>query len=200
MPPKAKFTRKEIINAALNIIRRNGIDSLTARALGSELESSPRPIFTVFQNMEEVQSEAVQAARDEYNAYIKRALSIDSPEEHRFKNVGKQYILFALNEPKLFQLLFMREKKGMPDIAGILPVIDDNYVEILESIKKEYGISDSLSNKLYGHLWIYTHGIASLCATKTCHFTGEQIGEMITEVCLSLLKRWREEAINDQNP
>lgn len=33
MPPSAKFTREEIIGAALAIVRREGMPALTARAL-----------------------------------------------------------------------------------------------------------------------------------------------------------------------
>ena len=35
MPPKFKFTRDEITNAALNVTRKNGISGLTARALAA---------------------------------------------------------------------------------------------------------------------------------------------------------------------
>ena len=48
MPPKAKFTKAEIIEAALNIVRADGYEALTSRALGTYLGSSARPIFTVF--------------------------------------------------------------------------------------------------------------------------------------------------------
>ena len=40
MPPKAKFTRAEIIEAALNIVRTDGYEALTSRALGTYLGSS----------------------------------------------------------------------------------------------------------------------------------------------------------------
>ena len=67
MPPKSKFTRDEILNMALCITKEHGIDAVTARELGNRLGSSARPIFTVFQSMEQVQREVVQAARDRYN-------------------------------------------------------------------------------------------------------------------------------------
>ena len=47
MPPKAKFTKEEITEAALNIVQTNGFEALTARELGTRLGSSARPIFTV---------------------------------------------------------------------------------------------------------------------------------------------------------
>ena len=63
MPPKAKFSREEIIDAAINIVREDGFDALTSRALGTKLGSSARPIFTVFQNMEEVQQVVIITAK-----------------------------------------------------------------------------------------------------------------------------------------
>ena len=42
MPPKPKFTREEIVDAALSIVSERGVDALTARELikGRVLESS----------------------------------------------------------------------------------------------------------------------------------------------------------------
>lgn len=193
MPPKAKFTKDEIVEAALSIVRTNGFSSLTARALGGKLGSSSRPIFTVFQSMEEVHLAVIEAAKKIYLQYVERGLS----EEIQFKGVGTQYILFAVNEPKLFQLLFMKEKEDIPDLSRVLPMIDDNYENILFSIQKGYCVDCVLAQKLYHHLWIYTHGIATLCATKMCRFTGEQIQDMMTEVFVSLLKNIKAGEKND---
>ena len=193
MPPKAKFTKAEIIEAALNIVRTDGYEALTSRALGTYLASSARPIFTVFKNMEEVQQVMIEAAKNLYKEYVNKGLTA----EHPFKGVGTQYILFSVNEPKLFQILFMAEQKQIPDLSGVLPLIDESYGDILLSIQKDYEISELSAKKLYQHLWIYTHGIASLCATKMCRFTDEEISTMITEVCVSILKKIMEEEDND---
>ena len=40
MPPKAKFTREEVIAAALTILREGGIGAVTARELGAKLNLS----------------------------------------------------------------------------------------------------------------------------------------------------------------
>lgn len=57
MPPKCKFTKEEIIQAAFEMVRTEGFSELTARALGGRLGSSPKPIFSIFTSMEEVQEE-----------------------------------------------------------------------------------------------------------------------------------------------
>lgn len=183
MPPKCKFTRSEIIQAALDIARTEGISFITARALGTKLGSSSKPIFSIFYNMEEVQIEVKKAAKALYAEYVKKGLE-DKPA---FKGVGMQYILFAIKEPKLFQLLFMSEQQQKPTVANVLPVIDENYPEILLSVQNSYDLQKNDAEKLYRHLWIYTHGIAVLCATNMCIFTPEEMSKMLTEACISVL-------------
>lgn len=193
MPPKAKFSRDEIVEAALAIVREAGIQALTARALGERLGSSARPVFTLFQSMDEVQDAVLKAAKALYRGYVERGLT----EKPAFKGVGTQYILFAVKEPKLFQLLFMEEQEQVPDLTGVLSLIDESYDKILYSIEEEYGLTGAPAERLYRHMWIYTHGIATLCATRMCRFTGQEISGMMTDIFIGLLKRIKESRDND---
>lgn len=183
MPPKAKFTREQIIQAALRLVREEGMAGVTARALGKRIGASSCPVFTVFKNMEEVLYAVKAQAMQIYSEYIREGLK----QEIAFKGVGMQYIIFAIKEPKLFQLLFMSEQPKNTNVDSVLPVIDDNYPAILSSVMNGYSLPQDKAENLYKHLWVYTHGIASLCATHTCAFTAEDISRMITEVFKGLL-------------
>lgn len=193
MPPKAKFTKEEIIAAALQIVRESGLEAVTARELGARLGSSARPIFTVFDNMEEVLAGVEDMARELYRQYVERGLT----QTPAFRGVGLEYIQFAIQEPKLFQLLFMSEKSGENDVAHVLALIDRNYEVILKSVQEPYGLSREKADRLYRHLWIYSHGIAALCATEVCHFTQQDIGEMLTEVFTGLFMKIKREEKDD---
>lgn len=182
MPPKAKFTKEEVISAALAIVREKGKDGLTARELGAKLSSSARPIFTLFSGMDEVMQETERAAREVYNGYVREGLKAEKP----FKGVGTAYIRFAAEEPQLFRILYMSEVNS--PITSILPEIDENYPAILKSITDTYPLSHENAEKLYEHLWVYSHGIATMCACSSCAFTKEDISRMLTEVCSSLIK------------
>ncbi|QNM06652.1 TetR-like C-terminal domain-containing protein [Qiania dongpingensis] len=183
MPPKQKYTKEEMIAAAVEIIRRNGRDGLTARGLGEELGSSSRPVFTIFQNMEEVYQETVDAVKGIYNRYIQEGLS----KEAAFEGVGIQYIRFAREEPNLFKLLFMTGREVSPRLPDVLSAIDENSGRILEAVKEEYGMDEENSRRLYQCLWIFTHGIATLCANGVCRFTEPEIGGMLTDICEGML-------------
>lgn len=184
MPPKAKFTKEEIITVALGIVRERGINELTARALGTALGSSSCPIFTVFKNMEEVHEAVIEAAKRVYKGYIEKGI----PQTPAFQGVGEQYVRFVVEEPNLFKLLFMSEKEELPEVTGALPLIDESYDKILLSISDGYHLSKEQAENIYRHLWVYTHGIATLCVTKMCKFSPDDIEGMTTEVFLSLLK------------
>ncbi len=189
MPPKAKFTREEMIDAAFEIVRRDGFDALTARALGARLKSSPRPIFTVFRSMEEVQAEVIKKAKRLYESYEDKDMSAENP----FKGSGTGYIRFAAEEPKFFQLLFMREKREVPSPETVLEQIDDYSEKILNAVESEYGLSREAAARVYLHLWLYSHGIAVAIATKICVFTEEQIDCMLSEVGAGIIRKIKQE-------
>lgn len=195
MPPRAKFTRDEILDMALRITEEQGIDAVTARELGARLGSSARPIFTVFASMEEVKDLVMDRARALYGQYVQDGLK----EPLAFKGVGVAYIRFAIQHPKLFQLLFMRSLPGPQNVSGILPVIEEHYDRILQSVQEPYRLDEEAAKMLYQHLWTYTHGIAAMCATGTCSYTKEQIGERLTEVFTGLLLLEKGKEKHDQH-
>ena len=102
------------------------------------------------------------------------------------------YIKFAMQEEKLFQLLFMHGQEETKGIEDVLATIDENYEVILQSVKELYGLQQEEAMKLYQNIWIYTHGLAVLCATGVCGFTEAEVSEMLTEVFTGLLKRIKE--------
>jgi len=188
MPKKVFYTKEYIAGVALQLLREEGIQNLTARAVAKRTGCSVCPIFSAFENMEELQRAVIAEARKVYDSYVDAGLS----KELAFKGVGEAYIRFAANEPKLFQLLFMNDDK-VRNLNTVLPSIDLNYKKILQSITDGYAVSEKTAFKLYKNLWIFTHGIAAMCATRTCEFSGKEIDEMMTDVFKSLLVKYKGE-------
>ena len=126
MPPRCKFTREEIVRAALELTRQEGASAVTARALGERLGASSRPIFSLFQSMQEVQQQVLAAADELYQQYIRQDMA--AGQYPPYKASGMAYIRFAREERELFKLLFMRDRQGEPlrpgrEMEAILPVI-----------------------------------------------------------------------------
>ena len=189
MAPKFKFTKEEVLTVTIDFIRENGIEALTARELAKKLESSTKVIFSLFSNMKNLEDEAKIAVENIFSKKVNLALKDDSP----FKRLGVEYILFSKNEPKLFQWLFMKKGIEIGSFKDFLPMRDYEYRSVIESIDEEYKISIENAKKLYEHLFIYSHGIATLTVTGIYNFTPTEIVEYMAEVAKSLIVQYLKE-------
>lgn len=183
MPPKPKFTREEIIDAALKIAADRGLKALTSRELGAALGSSARPIFTVFQSMDEVHSEVRRAAMAKFDSYTSKTKN-GTPV---FKQVGLQMILFAKEQPKLFRLLFMSENTKAMSFDDLFATLGDTAVLSIGILQSEYSLSYDDAMQLFRSVWIYTFGLGSLIATGTCRFADSEIQDMLSREFTAML-------------
>ena len=191
MPPKFKFTREQIVAAALEVTRKNGITGLTARGLAAELGSSAKPIFGLFQNMEEVQREVVSAANTLYQSYIKKGMADNKFPP--YKASGIAYIQFAKEEKELFKLLFMRDRTDEK--------IEENREEIrpiLDLIMKNLGIDENEAYFFHLELWLYVHGIATMIATNYLEWDIEFIDKALTDAYQGLKNRYVTRSTNNE--
>ena len=183
MPPKAKFTKEEIVATALAIVKEQGIEALTARSLAKELDSSARLIFTVFSSMDEVQAEVRNAAMKVFESYAETAAEYTPA----FKQIGIQMIQFANREPKLFQLLYMQEHNDSKCFEEHLKYLGDTGELCLTVLEQEYALTRKEALALFKQVWIFTYGICVLCATGACRFGEAEIQEMLSREFVSML-------------
>ena len=177
MPPKAKFTKEQITKAALGVVSEKGAQALTAKELGAALGTSTTPIFTVFNSMQEVQDAVRLAAMERFEEYAHKTAHIKPV----FKQIGMRMILFAKEEPNLYQLIFtssISEAQTFDDIYSHLGSVAD---ECLDVLQKDYDLNKDNAKTLFEHVWIHTFGIGVLYSTGVCNFSHEQIAEMLTQ-------------------
>ena len=176
MPPKPKFTKDEIVQAALEVVSQKGVEALTAKELGDALGSTARPIFTVFRSMKEVQDEVRAAAMRRFERFAAQTL----PDMPLFKQVGMQMVLFGAKEPKLYQLLFMQENHNAASFDDVFGALGPTAETCIQSLRNAHGLAEAESRLLFETVWIYTFGIGALCATGTCRFSEQRLVEMLS--------------------
>ena len=145
MPPKFRFTREEIVHAALALTAEGGAKAVTARALAAKLGSSAKPIFGLFENMEELQRAVLAAAFEKYSRFI--AAEMTKGEYAPYKASGMAYIRFARDERELFKLLFMRERSREEQLSAT----NDDVKPLLQLIIKNTGMTEAvIAGALFG--------------------------------------------------
>ncbi len=185
MPPKFKFKREEIVEAAVNLTRRGGVDAVTARGIAGELGVSTQPIFTCFKNMEEAKEEVRIYAEKLCHNYLEKGVEASIP----FFGFGMAYIRFAKEESELYKMLFInpdKEGESMLDtLSGIRSIV-------INSIEKTYRFNEKESKRLFRDLWLAAHSIATLCVGGICPFSDEEIAKILTGFSVSICKSIKE--------
>lgn len=176
MPPKPKFKKEEIVAAAMEIVSEKGIEALTAQELRNVLQCSASPIFTVFNTMKEIQDEVRIAAMQRFEQFA----TADIPDMPIFKQVGMKMVMFGVQEPKLYQLLFMQENRNTVTFDDVFGELGDTAALCIDTIEKDYGLTPAQAKCLFENVWIYTFGIGALCATRVCHFSENELSQMLT--------------------
>ncbi len=160
MAPRESFSRDEIINAALRLVRREGIGKLTARNVAGELKGSTQPIYRVFENIEELAGEVKKAAGE----LAIHTMITHQDKESRFLSIGMGYLRFAREEPKLFHLLFMSGKFAF-DIEGPRSLFAPLYEKMREDPYLRV-LSLEATQQLLKDMFIYTHGLCTLSTVE----------------------------------
>ena len=60
MPPTVQFTREEVIDAAFEIVRHQGLEKLSARLVAGALKSSTTPIYSLFGSTEALEIDVLK--------------------------------------------------------------------------------------------------------------------------------------------
>ncbi len=157
MPPIVRFSREAVLNAAYQLIRREGPNALNARAVAKELGGSTQPIFRLFSGMEELKLAVTELALTTWKDCLReRLLGSAFP----YLTIGMSFLLFARDEPELFKLLFMRDRVSDGSCTDYnvnwgIPLIEDSVKVDMETARK-----------LYERNWLYCYGLAVSIATK----------------------------------
>ncbi|OXS62697.1 hypothetical protein B1A99_02240 [Cohnella sp. CIP 111063] len=111
MPPKAKFSKEAIVEAALAIADREGLDAITIRKIADELGSSIAPIYVNFKDVEELK-DAVLVRIVDLSAEMARTPYSPDP----FLNIGIASLKFAREHPALFRELAVNNHPRLKDV------------------------------------------------------------------------------------
>lgn len=158
MPPTVRFTRDAVLNAACQLMRREGMEALNARAIAKELGGSTQPIFRLFTNMEDLHRELILYVTRQFQAHAEADMAqSDSP----YIQLCTTYLLYGRDEPELFKLLFMRDRVSEGQYSD-----QTNFDLVFNIIKKDTPLDDETALRFFERTWLFIHGLAVCIATK----------------------------------
>lgn len=192
MPPKAKITKEMILNTVMEITRETGFYTVNARSIAGKLQCSTRPIFTCYENMEELKSEFLDFAYEYFEQYVANYQNIANITSSLIHPLS--YIDFAREETNLFKLLFII------DMDLEMTVAKDFYKESgnekrAKDFSETIGIELEHAKIIFLNLFLYSHGIAVLTATKKLTLDRDSVEKMLKNVLSAFIKQEKRELL-----
>lgn len=160
-------TRQAILDAARQIVNRNGVGALSIRGIAEQIDYSPAGLYEYFGSKEEIVQTVCQQGHERLLAAMLQVDNSLAADEY-LTALGHAYINFALQYPDYYLLMFANVAEY--SLSGMMSE-GSGYRVLLEAIRR--GVEEGVfkTHGSYGveamayHAWALVHGIAMLRTT-----------------------------------
>jgi len=153
LPRKVKYTRDEVIKAAVSVVEENGLHSLTARSVAVKLGSSTAPVYHHFATMDELALGMIRQTQGALLEYTSRPYT-----DQVLLNMGTGIALFACEHRLLYRALMLEGDSYSDVVLEFLGILESE----LTNDSRYAPLSDSERRMLVRKMWTFAHGLASL--------------------------------------
>lgn len=164
MPPRAKITKEMVIDAAFEVARAEGGETINARTVSQKLGCSTQPVMYHFAKIEDLKKATYEKVGWFHTEYLMKGHS----QQTVMLGIGLNYIRFAVEEPNLFRFLF---QSGFAAENSLLEMIDSRELEpVISAMQKAMGFDLKQTKEIFVTLAMFAHGYASLIANNGLEF------------------------------
>lgn len=170
MPAKPKVTKEMIVDAAFEIVRKEGMENINARTVSEKLSCSTQPVMYHFATIEELKKAAYAKADCYHSEYL---MNIEDPKKGAIFGIGLNYIRFAIEEPHLFRFLF---QSNFFTGTTLLEMIDaEELAPVLLAMQGAVGGSIEQVKEIFLTVFLFAHGYASIIANNSLEYDEELV-------------------------
>ena len=194
MPPKVKISRDSILDAAFELVRREGQCALNVRALANRLGCSTQPILYNFPTMDDLKDAVYQQA-DRFHTACILPKAGEGPDA--LLELGLNYVRFGHEEKHLFRFLFESNRFGGMDMNALLR--GPGVGELVGILAQGLGCSAAEAEKVFLTFFAVAHGLASLLCHNAMEYDETECAGMLETVFFGALAALEEERNGKQH-
>ncbi|GIP05281.1 TetR/AcrR family transcriptional regulator [Paenibacillus sp. JNUCC32] len=184
MAPKTKFTKQDIVLAAFDIAKTDGIESITIRKVAERLGSSIAPIYVNFNDVQELLQQVVERA-----FHVARGMIMEQQSGQPFRDIGMASLRFAKEYPVLYRDLMMKDNPHMKNTPEQL----DEVIGLMRQDPELGGFSDQELQSILLNMQVFQTGLCVMVANDlfTKNVDDEQMMNMMDEAAEAFIRAAR---------
>ena len=185
MPSSPKIKKEDMLQAALELVSRDGYAALNIKAVARELGCSTAPISWQFGGMDGLREELIPFAEQ----YVEdKYYSRNENEVAAFEQRGRGTIDLALENPNLFRFLYTGERSQILSTGFRLQTNNPDTDNVYQKMADLLGITLNQVMDFAMTMMVYTQGIGTLIALGIVKDTKENMYRMLHNTGLTYLK------------
>lgn len=167
--PKQRITKEMVVDAAFDIARSSGMEQVMVKSIADKIGCSVQPIYSYCNNMEGLRQEVAGRV----NCFIREYVAAHADRNDLFRSTGRAYIQLAREEPQLFRIFILHQRKGISSLDDLYQSEADPHTA--ELIANELHISISRAKQLHLNMLVYTIGIGTIFSVTTPGISADEI-------------------------
>ena len=172
MGRKIQITKESILEAALQMLIRDGYGAITVKTLAAEIGCSTQPIVWHFENMNGFRKAFFEYCID----YAKKQFTVwNGSLDDMLAETARGYITIACNMPNLFRFVFADNKEDCKNSEVVQKLQLDNTKRLIHLLCEKKGLTESRAASFLMNYEFYIHGIASYTASGFVNYPEEEI-------------------------
>ncbi len=185
MPSSPRIKKEDMLQAALELVSRDGYAALNIKAVARELGCSTAPISWQFGGMDGLREELIPFAEQ----YVEdKYYSRNENEVAAFEQRGRGTIDLALENPNLFRFLYTGERSQILSTGFRLQTNNPDTDNMYQKMADLLGITLNQVMDFAMTMMVYTQGIGTLIASGIVKDTKENMYRMLHNTGLTYLK------------
>jgi len=169
MAGKSIITKEELLKVAMNMIEKNGAECINARNLAKEAGISTKPIYRLYNSLEDLKKDANEIIKKEYDEFIMKRVD----NKNALITVCVAYIEFAQMHKNYFRSMFLSNNLKWQSVNDVLNE-KWNQSTIINLVNK-HGLTFEEAKNLFMHVWLYANGLATLIASNELTIDNKEI-------------------------
>lgn len=185
MPSSPKVSKERMLQAALDILIRDGYQAVNIKRVAQAIGCSTQPISWQFGGMEGFRAALAEAAE----AYVEQLLLVPADNAvAAFAKEGEAYVDLAIDRPNLFRFLYLGES-GRGVEGGFMSLMArENNQRLQSELAQTLQIPPQDAGAFMRAMVIYTHGIASLIVAGVVGEERDTAHQMVRQTGITMLQ------------
>ncbi len=182
MAGRSVIEKKDLLKVAVKMVEKEGIESINARDLAKNAGISTKPIYRIYNSLEELKTDVNNIIKKEYDEFIMKRVD----NKNALITVCVAYVEFAYMHKNYFKCMFLSNNLNWTNINDVLNE-KWNQSTIINLVNK-HSLSFEEAKTLFMNVWLYANGLATLIACNDLIMDSKEILIRIVKIYKELSK------------